>query len=246
MNIIIKKVFKSNKFTFSLYKKFKSVRKFFEGTRIVDFLNFKKIVLIIKVKPYTLLSYRRLSNLYERGGGLKIAYDSLVECGSWNGGSGGILAKVAGNKKVWLLDSWEGMPEPTKEDIKFGKVKKYVAKKGLQNSSYNRAEELIFDKLGMSNKNIHLVKGWFEKTISTIKEDIGKIGLLHLDCDWYESVKFCLDELYDNVCIGGVIVIDDYGDWGGCKKAVDEYILRKKLTVDLIKIDQKGVYFIKK
>lgn len=45
---------------------------------------------------------------------------------------------------------------------------------------------------------------------------------------------------------GGYIVIDDYGYWSGCKKAVDEFIKYRNLKVDLIRVDSQGVYFLKK
>jgi O-methyltransferase len=59
------------------------------------------------------------------------------------------------------------------------------------------------------------------------KEDIGKITLLHLDCDLCKSTKLCLNQLYDNAVKGGFIVIDDYGHLTSCKEAVDEFINEK-------------------
>ena len=54
-----------------------------------------------------------------------------------------------------------------------------------------------------------------------------KISLLRLDTDWYSSTKKELEILYEKVSPGGVIIIDDYGHWGGSKKAVDEFFLNK-------------------
>jgi hypothetical protein len=67
------------------------------------------------------------------------------------------------------------------------------------------------------------VKGWFEDTLFASKGEIGSIALLHVDCDWYESVRLVLAELYDQIVPGGVIAIDDYYAWLGCRKAVDEF-----------------------
>ena len=39
-------------------------------------------------------------------------------------------------------------------------------------------------------------------------------------------------------------MLDDYGHWQGCKKAVDEFLLDKP-NIKIIKIDYTGVYFIK-
>jgi len=111
--------------------------------------------------------------------------------------------------------------------------------------SEEKVRELLFQKLKLSQKTIHLVKGWFKDTLPIHKKHIGAIALLHLDCDWYESVKFCLDELYDSVTPGGLIFIDDYGHWIGCKKATDEFMKKRNLEIELIKIDYTGVYLQK-
>ncbi len=96
----------------------------------------------------------------------------------------------------------------------------------------------------LDSARVHMVKGWFTDTIPI--SEVGAIALLHLDCDLYESVKFCLEHLYDNVIEGGYIVIDDYGYWSGCKAAVDEFIKYRNLKVELIRVDSQGVYFYKK
>ena len=40
---------------------------------------------------------------------------------------------------------------------------------------------------------------------------------------------------------GAVLVIDDYWHWGGCRKAVDEYLERTGLQVLLTKVDITAV-----
>jgi hypothetical protein len=67
----------------------------------------------------------------------------------------------------------------------------------------------------------HLIKGRFQDTLQ--RTDTGPIALLHLDGDWYESTKSCLDQLYDRVSPGGVVQIDDWGYWAGARKANSEF-----------------------
>ena len=79
-------------------------------------------------------------------------------------------------------------------------------------------------KTNIDQKNIVFVKGLVEETLLNNKP---KISLLRLDTDFYESTKE-LEVLYPLLEVGGVIIIDDYGHWKGCKKAVDEYFENKQ------------------
>ena len=46
----------------------------------------------------------------------------IVECGVWNGGSAAIMGVAAQsshnykNRRLWLFDSFEGLPRPTEKD----------------------------------------------------------------------------------------------------------------------------------
>jgi hypothetical protein len=212
-----------------------------------EIVRLRKIKLILTVKRYTLLSYARLSALYEIGSWLerRRMRGSFVECGVCNGGSAAVLASVARRNRerhIWLFDSWEGMPEPTAEDVACTGKR---GTKGMARGSERTARELLFGRLGLDRTTVQLVQGWFDKTIPNALPAIGEIALLHLDCDWYESVRFCLETLYDRVVDGGFIVVDDYGHWKGCQKAVDEFRKRRGITGDLIRVDYTGVFFRK-
>ena len=54
--------------------------------------------------------------------------------------------------------------------------------------------------------------------------ETGPIAILRLDGDWYASTKICLDHLYERVVPGGFVIVDDYGTYEGCQKAVDELL----------------------
>ncbi|MDQ3275320.1 MAG: TylF/MycF family methyltransferase [Actinomycetota bacterium] len=64
--------------------------------------------------------------------------------------------------------------------------------------------------------------------------EIGPISVLRIDGDWYESVKTCLVELYDQVSRGGFVIFDDYFVWEGCAVAVHEFLGERKLGHRLI------------
>jgi hypothetical protein len=78
-----------------------------------------------------------------------------------------------------------------------------------------------------------------------MRDEVGPIGVLRLDGDWYESTKCCLDQLFDQVVPGGYIIIDDYGHWEGCRHAVDEFLAHRNLDVELVTVDYTGRYFRK-
>jgi len=88
-----------------------------------------------------------------------------------------------------------------------------------------------------------LVNGLFQDTIPAT--NIGNIAVLHIDGDWYNSVKTCLENLYDKVAEGGVIQIDDYGFWKGAQRAVDEFFASRSIVPNMKRIDYSGRQFIK-
>ena len=61
-----------------------------------------------------------------------------------------------------------------------------------------------------------------------------KICLLRLDTDWYESTKKELNVLYPLLVENGILIIDDYGDMLGCRKAVDEFFKDKNVLITSI------------
>ena len=89
-----------------------------------------------------------------------------------------------------------------------------------------------------------MVRGWFQDTLPKYKDKIGEISFLRIDADWYESIKCCLENLYDNVITGGYIFIDDY-HLAGCNKAVEEFLKKKGLEVKFTFDDRGGAYFVK-
>ena len=60
------------------------------------------------------------------------------------------------------------------------------------------------------------------QTLPAQRPDAG-IALLRLDTDWYASTHHELTHLYPLLSSRGVLIIDDYGHWQGCREAVDDY-----------------------
>ena len=74
-----------------------------------------------------------------------------------------------------------------------------------------------------------------------------RISLLNLDFDTYEGTKVALENLYDLVSPGGIIVLDEYGKEGwGESDAVDEFIAIKNLKIESIKYSSQPTALIVK
>lgn len=200
-----------------------------------DWLRPRRTALIRKVARHTLLPHARLSHLADLATGLPPGV--VVECGSYEGGSAAVLAVTSG-RPTWLFDSWEGCPEPGPHDVDRDGV---AAEAGQFAGSYVRARGLLHGTLSL-NGQVRMVRGWFDQTLPATKDDIGPVALLHIDADWYDSVRTCLEELAVQVVPGGIVVVDDYGYWDGAKKAVDEWLDGR--NVQLRAFDDSQVWWV--
>ena len=134
---------------------------------------------------------------------------------------------------MYVYDVFGIIPSPSDKDgadihARYAVITSGAAK-GIDGDAYYGYEMNLMDKVDSTfaafgvrtgENDIHLVAGLFE---DTIRPD-GPVALAHVDGDWYESVKLCLDRIWPVLSPGGVIVIDDYDHWSGCRTAVDEFL----------------------
>ncbi len=177
---------------------------------------------------------------------------ALVECGVAQGGSALLIALVNqkfgdGTRRLWLFDSYEGLPEPTPEDFKNGKTGEHVRPlpKGSCLGTIEEVSRLLFDQHSLGRRDIELVKGWFQDTLPQTRGKVGPIALLRLDGDWYESTKVCFDMMFDQVSEGGFVILDDYFTCYGCKRATDEFLQARGKNYPIIPDGRGGAYFQK-
>jgi O-methyltransferase len=184
---------------------------------------------------------------------------SFVECGVWRGGSVLTMAQTlidlgAANREIYLYDTFEGMTEPTEQDTS---PYQEPASQTWRDSGGEPWKDLLFDGdrnsvdavrgllvgSGYPEDLLRFVQGPVETTIpETVPESI---ALLRLDTDWYESTWHELEHLYPRLSPGGVLIIDDYGHWDGCRRAVDEYFEKVAEPVLLHRIDYAGRIAVK-
>ena len=154
----------------------------------------------------------------------------FVECGVWRGGNCMLMAtelqKMGQNRKIWLYDTFEGMPKPGEHDVKFdGKKAKDIWYEDWCRASLSDVEK---NMVSTGYTNWICIVGDVLKTIP--KNTPKQIALLRLDTDFYESTKHELIHLYPLLEKDGVLIIDDYHSWQGSRKACDEYFNGKQLT----------------
>jgi hypothetical protein len=103
--------------------------------------------------------------------------------------------------------------------------------------------QAVVDRSGYPTELVRLVPGRVEDTVP--RHAPGQIALLRLDTDWYESTRHELEHLYPRLASGGVIIVDDYGHWEGCRRAVDEYFGEHGEPLLLTRLDYTGRMAIK-
>ena len=187
-----------------------------------------------------LVSLARLAVLGERN---NISGD-IVETGCALGGSSILLSVLKSKyRRVKVFDVFGMIPEPSEKDGTDvqERYKEIVSGKssGIGGDAYyGYAPDLkmqvveSFRSFGLQlcENNIELIEGLIQDTLRIDSP----VSLAHIDVDWYESVIISLLNIEPKLSPGGSIVIDDYYDWSGCRRAVDEYFSSKMgdYTVD--------------
>lgn len=161
----------------------------------------------------------------------------FIETGCALGGSALVIAASKGETRpLFLYDVFGMIPPPsaaeTPEVHERYRIIKSGEASGLGNSGYYGYEEDLMQKitnsfarfgLPLETNAISLVKGLYENTLSVSEP----VAFAHIDCDWYDSVLTCLQRIEPQLVNHGVLVIDDYFVWSGCRRAVDEYFAGK-------------------
>lgn len=194
-----------------------------------------RLVKQVKHKRLTYLDYQALFDIVETLQKSRNKVKGIyIEAGTARGGSAIIIASVKPPETdFYLFDTFSQIPSPTEQDgvdvheryelIKSGKAQGLGSQLyyGYQHDLLTQVKK-NFSELGIDvyENRIIFKQGLFQDTM-LIKQPV---AFAHIDCDWYESVKYCLHQIIPNLQIGGTTVIDDYFHWSGCKLAVDEFV----------------------
>lgn len=202
--------------------------------------------LLVEVKPFTLTSPERIYALTEavRHVVRRGTPGAFAECGVWRGGS--VLAMIralqregVNDRDIYLYDTFEGMTKPGDLDVsdydspaleqwhKTRRGKSQAWPQWFNQELFNLdLVKRVLQDTGYPAERLHFIRGTVEQTLPAQMPD--SLALLRLDTDWYESTRHELIHLYPLLRSGGILIIDDYGHWKGCRQAVDEFFASGK------------------
>lgn len=196
--------------------------------------------------PYTMTGVPRLQSLIDavRYCERRRVPGAFAECGVWRGGS--ILAMILtlqdlgiSDRDLFLFDTFEGMTPPTDSDVslvdppaletwreaEMGGKRPWGELFDPQLFNEEAVRELVTGT-GYPPDRLFFIRGPVEQTLPAAAPE--QIALLRLDTDWYESTRHELEHLYPHLVPAGVLIVDDYGHWHGCRRAVDEYFAKRQ------------------
>jgi hypothetical protein len=202
----------------------------------------------------TYLAPDRLDSILEELGHLKAreVVGDFTEFGLALGGSGICIAsQIDGARRYWGFDSFEMMPPPSEADGDKA-IERYECivsgqSQGLGGDRYygyfkDLYETVVsnFARFGLriDQHTLNLVRGTFQQTMP--HQMSFPIAFAHIDCDWYDHVKYCLNFVHGRLSRFGVVIADDYNDWPGCQNAVDEFCAARE-DVLLVRTDPHAV-----
>jgi hypothetical protein len=118
----------------------------------------------------------------------------IAEFGVWKGESINFFARNCPKAKVFGFDSFEGLEEDW-----YG----FRLIKGTFNTN---------GQLPECERNVILIKGWFENTLPKFCGELQqeKILLLHMDADTYKPTAYVLKSLTKNLGKGTIVIFDEY------------------------------------
>ncbi|MCP4536819.1 MAG: hypothetical protein GY832_06705 [Chloroflexi bacterium] len=186
------------------------------------------------------LYFKRLFDLVEDIKG------DVVECGVGQGHSllqfAFLVKEEMKGRKLWGFDSFEGFPEPSKED----KSPRNPKKGEWGDTSVHGVLSLLGDA-GLDSQftlsQVTLVSGFFGDSLDKYRGS--GIALLHIDVDLYQSYLTVLEQLYSKVVPGGIILFDEYLEtleqvcFPGAQKAIDEFFGEKTSLIHRDRISGK-------
>ena len=150
-------------------------------------------------------------------------------------------------KKIYLYDSFKGLPEPTSKDtlkddiFNLGNMQSYKGKMSHnENKVINELKSIQFDL-----NRVEINKGFFNQKNIDLFKFPNSISFAYIDFDFYQPTLDVLNEIQNKLSKNSIIIIDDYDFFStGAKTAVDEWHLNKEDIFKLTKIRTTNSSFV--
>ncbi len=138
---------------------------------------------------------------------------AMAEVGVYRGASARLICQAKGDRLLRLFDTFEGLPQSSKEDRGIHKKSQYACS----------LEDVQAYVAGFENVTFH--KGLFPDSARGIEES--QYSFCHFDVDLYEGTKACLEYFYPRMIPGGIMISHDYGLLAGVEQAFCEFFRDK-------------------
>ena len=170
----------------------------------------------------------------------------FIETGVWRGGAcalmrGILKARGVSDRKVYVADSFEGLPPPDEATYPADTGSRFHTRKRL--AITQATVEKTFRAYDLLDDQVVFVKGWFKDTLHLIDAD--RFALIRLDGDMYESTIQAIQALYPRLSPGGICIVDDYGGIKACRTAIADYRRAHGIDAEIVAVDHSGVWWRK-
>ncbi|MGI8412590.1 MAG: TylF/MycF/NovP-related O-methyltransferase [Solirubrobacteraceae bacterium] len=167
----------------------------------------------------------------------------LIEAGVWRGGAsifmrGVLKAHGVHDRRVWLADSFAGLPPPRPDQYPRDAGSIYHLSARLAVSQEEVRDN--FARYGLLDDQVKFVEGWFSDTLPSLSDE--RWSLIRLDGDMYESTMDGLENLYPNLAVGGFLIVDDYA-LSPCRQAIHDFRARNGIKAEIREVDWTGAYW---
>ncbi len=189
-----------------------------------------------KITGRILLDKARAYLLYQIAQQQQNVEGDYLELGSYRCGGAYLLSigDKLQDKKIVIIDSFDGLPEVTDEDP-------YWEKGDMGGIDFEEIQSFLSSNF--KNTKYEIKRGFFPQDVNLDDLEQGW-SMIHVDTDLYQPTIDALDFFFPRMSLGGAIVIDDYGNMScpGVRQAVTEFCDRTK-AVAIFSITGQAVIY---
>jgi hypothetical protein len=149
------------------------------------------------------------------------------------------------SRQIYAFDIFGDFP---KENIRSSVDQKEIEEFENRCGKALSIEELnsIFEQKGL-NKHLHLIKGDIRETLPALfeKQPGMRLSLVHLDVDVYEPTVTVLENCWNRMVPGGLMLFDDYSFWEGATHALEDFFEDNQIEIQKLPIAHVPAFIVK-